>query len=193
MGAARGLRLPGRPRPVRPATAWHTSERSPLFGRASRRGWRRCHSDGGGANGGGRAPTAVRLPTGLGEGETSSPELLVDGEKTGSAAAFFRRGGATVAGGGPATLTVDESRDGGDGRTATSFRHGRRPGFGQQRRRGRDGARRGGSDSQSERRGAVGTPARGPDSAFNARVRRGTWQPRGNGALPGRPGADSGV
>jgi hypothetical protein len=69
MGAARGLRLPGRPRPVRPATAWHTSERSPLSGRASRRGWRRCHSGGGGANGGGRAPMAVRLPTGLGEGK----------------------------------------------------------------------------------------------------------------------------
>jgi hypothetical protein len=47
----------------------------------------------------------VRLPAGHGEGGDSSPELLVDGEgeKTGSTAVFFRRGGATVAGGGPAT------------------------------------------------------------------------------------------
>jgi hypothetical protein len=41
------------------------------------------------------------------------------------------------------TLTVDESRDSGDSRTSTSFGHGRRRGFGQRRRRGRDGARRG--------------------------------------------------
>jgi hypothetical protein len=46
---------------------------------------------------------------------------------------------------------------------------------------------------RSERRCAVRTPAHGPDSAFNAWVRRGTWQPRGNGALPGGLGADSGV
>jgi hypothetical protein len=46
-----------------------------------------------------------RLPVGHGGGD-SSPELLIDGEgeKTGSAVAFFRRGGATVAGGGPATM-----------------------------------------------------------------------------------------
>jgi hypothetical protein len=31
------------------------------------------------------------------------------------------------------------------------------------------------------------------DGAFNALERHGAWQPRGNGALPGRPGADSGV
>jgi hypothetical protein len=69
-------------------------------GRASWRGRRRRHSGGGGANGGGRAPTTVRLPARHGEGENSSPELLVDGEgeKTGSAAAFFRRGGAAVIG-----------------------------------------------------------------------------------------------
>jgi hypothetical protein len=42
-----------------------------------------------------------------------------------------------------ATLTVDESHDGGDGRTVTSFRHGRWRGFGQRRRCGRDRARRG--------------------------------------------------
>jgi hypothetical protein len=63
---------------------------------------------------------------------------------------------------------------------------------------GRGEARRGGSDSRSERgrskrRSAVGTPAHGPDSAFNARAPRGAWQPRSNGALPGGPGADSGV
>jgi hypothetical protein len=45
---------------------------------------------------------------------------------------------------------------------------------------------------RSERRCAVGTPTRGLDSAFNAQAWRGTWQPRGNGALPGGPGADSG-
>jgi hypothetical protein len=61
-------------------------------GHASRRNRRRRHSGGGGANGGGQAPTTVRLPVGHGEGGDSSPELLVDseGEKTGSAAAFFR-------------------------------------------------------------------------------------------------------
>jgi hypothetical protein len=81
------------------------------------------------------------------------------------------------------TLTVDESRDSGDSRTSTSFGHGRRRGFGQRRRRGRDGARRGSSDSRSERgrserRGAVKTLARSPDSAFNVRARRvaATWQ-----------------
>jgi hypothetical protein len=46
---------------------------------------------------------------------------------------------------------------------------------------------------RSEQRCAVGMPARGPDSAFNARVRHDAWQPRGNGALSGGPGADSGV
>jgi hypothetical protein len=46
----------------------------------------------------------VSLPTGHGGRGDSSPELLVDGEgeKTGSTTAFFRRGGATVASGGPA-------------------------------------------------------------------------------------------
>jgi hypothetical protein len=51
--------------------------------------------------------------------------------------------------------------------------------FGQRRRRGRNDT--------------VGTPARGPYSAFNAVERRGTWQPRGNGALPGGPGMARGV
>jgi hypothetical protein len=74
--------------------------------RASRRGRRRRHSGGDGANGGGRAPTTVRLPVGHGERHASSPELLVDGEekKSGSTAASPRRGGATVAGGGPVTV-----------------------------------------------------------------------------------------
>jgi hypothetical protein len=47
--------------------------------------------------------------------------------------------------------------------------------------------------ARSERRCAVGTPARGPDCVFNARARRGAWQPRGNGTLPGGAGVDSGV
>jgi hypothetical protein len=40
-------------------------------------------------------------------------------------------------------LTVDESRDGVEGQTATGFGHGRRRGFGQRRWHGRDRARRG--------------------------------------------------
>jgi hypothetical protein len=39
----------------------------------------------------------------------------------------------------------------------------------------------------------VGTPARSPDSAFNAMEPRGAWQPRGNGVLPGGSGAVLGV
>jgi hypothetical protein len=44
------------------------------------------------------------------------------------------------------------------------------------------------------REAAVGMPTRGPDSAFKARVRRGggAWQPRGDGALTGRPSVGSG-
>jgi hypothetical protein len=51
----------------------------------------------------------VRLPAGHGGGGDSSLELLVDGEgkKSDSAAAFFRRGGATVAGDGPATVRME--------------------------------------------------------------------------------------
>jgi hypothetical protein len=69
-------------------------------------GRRRRHNGGDDANGGGRAPTRVRLPAGHGGRNASSPELLVDGEekKSGSAAASLRRGGVTVAGGGPATV-----------------------------------------------------------------------------------------
>jgi hypothetical protein len=40
--------------------------------------------------------------------------------------------------------------------------------------------------------GAVGTPSRGPESAFNALKRCGAWQPRDNCALPGGPGAARG-
>jgi hypothetical protein len=91
---ARGLCSPGRPRPVRPATARHSVAPARVvtaLGRASRRGRRRCHSGRGGANGGGRAPTTLRLPAGHAGGENSSPELLVDGEgkKSGSTVAFF--------------------------------------------------------------------------------------------------------
>jgi hypothetical protein len=68
-------------------------------GHASRCCRQRYHSGRGGANDGGRAPTTVRLPVGHEGGGDSSLELLVDGEgeKTGSTAAFFRQGGATVA------------------------------------------------------------------------------------------------
>jgi hypothetical protein len=106
-------------------------------------------------NGGGRAPTTVRLPAGHGGGGDSSPELLVDGEggeNRLSGGVFLTRWGyggrwrscdGEEGGGGEldaprtkngerrarATLTVDECRDGGDGRTTMSFRHGRRHGF----------------------------------------------------------------
>jgi hypothetical protein len=105
--AARGLRLPSRPQPAWPATARRSAAHARAVtapGRVFRRSRRQRHSGGGGANGGGRAPTTVRLPTGHGGRGDSSLELLVDGqgEKTSLAAAFFRRGGATVASGGPA-------------------------------------------------------------------------------------------
>jgi hypothetical protein len=76
---------------------------------------------------------------------------------------------------------VDESRDGGDGRTAMSFGHdggvasdsgGNAVGTG----RGeavRTAAAARLERGRSERHYAVGTLARGPDSAFNARARRG--------------------
>jgi hypothetical protein len=58
---------------------------------------------------------------------------------------------------------------------------------------GRGEAVRTAAAARSKRRCAVETPTRGPDSAFNAWARRGSWQPRGNGTLPDGPGADSGV
>jgi hypothetical protein len=151
-------------------------------GRASRHGRRRRHSDGGCANGGGRAPTTVRLPTGHGGGGDSSPELLVDGEgeKTGSAAVFFRRGGATVVGGGPATERREGkvsstlhgrrtmrgelgrrspwtcSRRSGRSDSDGRLQPGRRRGRDERCRDGRGEAVRGGSDSG--RNDAVGTP-----------------------------------
>jgi hypothetical protein len=83
-----------------------------------------------------------------------------------------------------------------DGQTAVGFRHG-----GSAASDSGDGAvgtRRGeavqtAAAAWSERRGTVGMPVRGLDSAFNARAWYGAWQPCGNGALPGGPGADSGV
>jgi hypothetical protein len=54
-------------------------------------------------------------------------------------------------------------------------------------------ARRGdGADSGGAVERAVGTPARGPDSALKARDRRSTAQPRGDGALTGGPDVESG-
>jgi hypothetical protein len=52
----------------------------------------------------------VRLPAGHGGQNASSPELLVDGEekKSGSTVVFLRRGGATVASGGPAMVRRGE-------------------------------------------------------------------------------------
>jgi hypothetical protein len=98
-----------------------------------------------------------------------------------------------------ATLTVDEARDGVGRPDSGGIWTRRRHGFRQRRRLGRDGARRGGLDSGG---GAVGT-ARGRNGATLSGCRRavptahlmcgcGAWQPRGNGALPGGPGADSG-
>jgi hypothetical protein len=51
-------------------------------------------------------------------------------------------------------------------------------GTGEARRR----RQRSGEFRTAGRNGAVETPARGPDSAFNTLERRGTWQPRSNGA-----------
>jgi hypothetical protein len=78
-----------------------TPERSPLSGRASRRGRRWRYRGGGGAREGARAPTAERPPTGQVGGGGSSPELLADrkGGKTETAAAFSNEVGAPVAGG----------------------------------------------------------------------------------------------
>jgi hypothetical protein len=54
--------------------------------------------------------------------------------------------------------------------------------------------RRRGSDSGGAVRTAVGTLARGPDSALKAREWHGVgaWQPCGDGELTGGPGAESG-
>jgi hypothetical protein len=94
--------------------------------------------------------------------------------------------------------------------------HGRRRGTGGSTARGRwrgvtvTGERRGGrggtaairatvrsarrSGRQRRERGQVsGRVARCPDSGFKPRRRRGTWQPRGVGALPRGPGTAHGV
>jgi hypothetical protein len=127
-----GLRSLGQPRPTRPATARRSAAHVGAVtapAHASRRGWRRRHNGGDGANGGGRAPTRVRLPAGHGGRNASSPELLVDGEekKSDSAAASLRRGGATVAGGGPVTARRE-------GRVRSTL-HGRRTARGELGRR----------------------------------------------------------
>jgi hypothetical protein len=102
---------------------------------ASRRDRRRRYSGGGGANGGARAPTVERLPTGHGGGGDSSPKLLVDGRgrKTGSAAAFSDEARAPVASSGPATgrrerISTDGRHEkcGGAGRTHRCRRRRRR-------------------------------------------------------------------
>jgi hypothetical protein len=60
-------------------------------------------------------------------------------------------------------------------------------------RSGRGEARRRRRFRTAGRNGAVGTPARGPDSAFNMLERHDAWQPCGNSMLPGGPGAARGV
>jgi hypothetical protein len=122
----------------------------------------------------------VRLPAWDGGGEDSSPELLVDceGKKSGLTVAFFltrwgyggRQWSCDGEEGGEgeldaprkrnderkarATLTVDETRDGGGLLNNNGIRTQRRCGFGQQLRHSQDGVRRGGSYSGG---GAVGT------------------------------------
>jgi hypothetical protein len=171
--AARGLRLPGQPRPVQPVTAWHSAVHAgavTALGRTSRRSRRRCHSGRGGANDGGRAPTTVRLPAGHGGGEDSSPELLIDCEEGGEGEidAPWKRNDERKA---QATLTVDETRDGGGRPDSDGIRTRRWRGFRQRRRRGRDGARRGGSDSGGSAvgTGPVGTALRYRDAGARSR------------------------
>jgi hypothetical protein len=156
MCATRGLRLPGQPRPVRPVTTRRSAVHAGAVTAPGRTSWHsrwRCHSGRGGANGGGRAPTTVRLPAGHGGGEDSSPKLLVDGEEGGEGElnAPRKRSDERKA---QATLTVDETRDGGGRSDSDGIRTRRRRDFIQRRRCGRDGATQGGSDSGG---GAVGT------------------------------------
>jgi hypothetical protein len=85
------------------------------------------------------------------------------------------------------TLIVDEARDGVRRPDSGGIQTRRWRGFGQRQRHSQDGvseAVRTAAAARSERRCTVGTPARGPDSAFNARAWCGTWQP---------PDVDSGV
>jgi hypothetical protein len=78
----------------------HTPERSPLFRRTSRRGWRWRYHGGGGARLGAQASTVEGSPTGQVGGGDSSAELLVNGRgENRTAAAFSDEVGAPVAGG----------------------------------------------------------------------------------------------
>jgi hypothetical protein len=156
---------------ARPALAGPTSANAAHAGavtapaRASQHSRRRCHSSRDCANGGGRAPTTVRLPVGHGGQHASSPELLVNGEekKSGSTAASPRRGGATVAGGGLATVRRERRvrRARGGARATLTGRRSRRRRWRQRRGIGLDsgawrlrtGARgHGWSDGAGERR-----------------------------------------
>jgi hypothetical protein len=114
---------------------WPTPERSPLSGRASRRGWRRRYSGGGGANGSARAPTTERLPVGHGGVGDSSPELLVDGARAPVAAAFSDEARAPVAGEGPTT----ERREREVGSTLHRRKSGKRSSGSAHRGQARDG------------------------------------------------------
>jgi hypothetical protein len=127
--------------------AWPTSERSPLSGRASRRGWRRRYIGGGGANAALEHPRRRGYPPGMGVEAIAHRSSLSTGRerKTGSAAAFSDEARAPVAGEGPTTERRErevgstlhrrksvkrssgsahrgQARDGGGGRTATVAR-----------------------------------------------------------------------
>jgi hypothetical protein len=129
------------------------------------------------------------------------------GRKTGSAAAFSDKARAPVASGGPATrrrrpvarLTwrgADRRRRRKHGtRTAVGVSLGQRGGGFEPDERAVETARARRRRGQRGTVGrAVGTLARGPNSALKARERRGmgTWQPHIDGALTGGPGAESG-
>jgi hypothetical protein len=165
-----------------------------------------------------------RLPAGHGGGGDRPPELLVDGEGENNriSGGVLRQGegsggrrqscdGEEEEG---AKLNVPRKKSGKKGLGLrspwTSSRRRRRPDsdggvLGQHRsaldtddgavgKSAREARRWRGSDSGGAVGTAVGTPARGPDSALKARERRGmgAWQPRGDGVLTGRPGTESG-
>jgi hypothetical protein len=173
------------PTPVASTQPTRTAGAVTAPGRASWHDRRRRHSGGDGANGGGRAPTTLRLPAGHGGRNASSPELLVDGEekKSGSAAAFLRRGGATVAGGGPATVRRE-------GRVSSTL-HGRRTVRGELGRRSPWSCsrrrRRPGSDGRGARTATVGF---GPgDGAVEMSEARRLGERRARGRCRGDGGA----
>jgi hypothetical protein len=119
-----------------------------------------------------------------GGGELVAPRMK-NGER---GLGFAHRGRARDSGGGQ-TATVGalgQRRSASDRATAWSGRA-----LSGWARRG--GARRFRQRRQRGRNGTVETPTRGPDNSFNTLERHDVWQPCGNGALPGGPGAAHGV